>query len=457
MRTRFFILVATGMLAASADGQQEIDFEKHIRPIIQRRCVQCHGQEDAGGLRLDTPYAAARGGHSGRKIIDVRLAENELFRRISSTDPEIRMPAGGNRLPEHEIELIRRWAEQGSIWPETDATKRARLVGITDIYPTYFGPYKWTWLGVCLFAISFIEFWKWLYRRQHPWATGRLRLLSMSLSCIQLSWYVAASLAGASLVMYSRSEYRMQVAKDIELQASKSLAAGELIKTVERFGNPPVPHRTLDAPTALSRTYYRGNCERDPKLVYGGNYRTASLHIFLVDGDGDRVDVGDQLPDQLLIRYEIERAPGTPDFFFSDQILSRVFLSQRTLLSMQDFPQDEPVDLKTVEEGQRWAALFPIRISPDKSAGHAGQVYVHRTINGEEDNRFLSTLRMGIVYDLKIENGRLVDGSDLWMGHLLKDPIVPDEEWMSASPIQVIEGTNTADRRLLGVDEYLRR
>src|SRR3954470_15480910 len=50
-----------------ADGK--IDFVKHVQPILQTSCAECHNAENKKGrLRLDAKQMMARGGQSGSVI-----------------------------------------------------------------------------------------------------------------------------------------------------------------------------------------------------------------------------------------------------------------------------------------------------------------------------------------------------------------------------------------------------
>ncbi len=49
--------------------------------------------------------------------------------------------------------------------------------------------------------------------------------------------------------------------------------------------------------------------------------------------------------------------------------------------------------------------------------------------------------RYGIVYDLSFQDGRLTDGSEVWLGSLYPPRIlhnlIPQSEWLSTSPLPV--------------------
>ncbi len=109
-------------------GQQAmpVPFEQEIRPLLQQRCGACHGaKEQQGGLRLDARHAALRGGDGGPVIMPGKPDASELIRRIASDDPDERMPPEQEPLPAVEIDRLRRWIEQGAVWPETEYDRQA--------------------------------------------------------------------------------------------------------------------------------------------------------------------------------------------------------------------------------------------------------------------------------------------------------------------------------------------
>ncbi len=112
--------LATSQRVLSAEP--EVDYARHIKPLLARHCLQCHGPQKAeGGLRLDSRQGAFRGGDSTLPVlVPGKPEESELFRRVTSTDQTERMPADGNPLNEEEIALLRRWIAQGARWPAVE-------------------------------------------------------------------------------------------------------------------------------------------------------------------------------------------------------------------------------------------------------------------------------------------------------------------------------------------------
>ena len=108
------LLLSTTALAGEA-VPQTVEFNRDVRPILSDVCFHCHGPDKAklkGDLRLDREDDA-------RKVFDAKKPQNsELLRRITTKDSEKRMPPddSGRKLTDRQIDLLRRWIEQGAKW-----------------------------------------------------------------------------------------------------------------------------------------------------------------------------------------------------------------------------------------------------------------------------------------------------------------------------------------------------
>jgi len=100
-----------------------VDFDRDIRPIFQASCIKCHGAEGKpkGQFRLDLRAAAMRGGAAGKAILPGKGAESLLYRLLLDEDEDARMPQKAPRLPKAQIDLIRRWIDEGARWPDEAA------------------------------------------------------------------------------------------------------------------------------------------------------------------------------------------------------------------------------------------------------------------------------------------------------------------------------------------------
>ncbi len=111
------VYCAVGLLPL-VSAQAQVDYKRDIEPIFAQRCVQCHGvKKSLGQLRLDLKRMAMKGGISGAVIIPGKSRESRLVIRLLGEGGEARMPMGGDPLKPEEIELVRRWIDQGAVWP----------------------------------------------------------------------------------------------------------------------------------------------------------------------------------------------------------------------------------------------------------------------------------------------------------------------------------------------------
>ena len=97
-----------------------MDFARDIYPILQRSCFECHGPEkQSGKLRLDSRAAAMRGGKIGPALVPGQAKRSEVYRRITrAKDDDGVMPARGELLAPAQAALLRRWIDQGAVWPQ---------------------------------------------------------------------------------------------------------------------------------------------------------------------------------------------------------------------------------------------------------------------------------------------------------------------------------------------------
>jgi len=129
-------LLASGMLPASAaDKKPTIDASKlppvsdktgvtyaaDIKPIFEKSCIKCHGeQRQKGKLRLDSLAAVLKGGQDGKVVEAGKSAESMLVQNIAHVgDEDMFMPPPDNKdkipqLSKEQVGLIRAWIDQGA-------------------------------------------------------------------------------------------------------------------------------------------------------------------------------------------------------------------------------------------------------------------------------------------------------------------------------------------------------
>jgi len=136
----FALVLLLNAAAAAAEPTVPIDFVRDIRPIFAKHCLACHGpKEEEGGLRLDVRSRAFAGGVSGAGVIvKGNAAESLLYQFVTGrNEDKILMPpkGKGERLSEAQCEIIRRWIDEGAIWPDDVAGSEQVSVKRSDRAP----------------------------------------------------------------------------------------------------------------------------------------------------------------------------------------------------------------------------------------------------------------------------------------------------------------------------------
>ena len=114
-------LAACSLAVLAAKPSARVDFNFQVRPLLSDRCFKCHGPDEKARkakLRLDDGQSAfaLRDAKKGTHAVVAGHPEtSEVYRRITSTDPDEMMPPpkSGLNLSTEDKELIRRWIAQG--------------------------------------------------------------------------------------------------------------------------------------------------------------------------------------------------------------------------------------------------------------------------------------------------------------------------------------------------------
>jgi predicted CXXCH cytochrome family protein len=101
--------------AERAEGEQ-LFFQK-VKPILDRKCTKCHGEDDSrSGLRVDSRETLLCGGHRGPAITLGDPDGSLLIQSVRQTG-ELKMPRRGKLSPE-EIKALADWIKDGAPWPQ---------------------------------------------------------------------------------------------------------------------------------------------------------------------------------------------------------------------------------------------------------------------------------------------------------------------------------------------------
>jgi hypothetical protein len=94
------------------------DFEKDIAPLLIRRCLECHQTTIAsGGLSLQSASDLSKGGDSGVVVVAKSVKESRLIERVFAGEMPPLKHGESQKLPDSEIEILRRWVDDGAHFP----------------------------------------------------------------------------------------------------------------------------------------------------------------------------------------------------------------------------------------------------------------------------------------------------------------------------------------------------
>ncbi len=119
-------------IQSSADSVTQVDpakleyFETNVRPLLAKRCYECHSTEkgpDNGSLILDTAEGIVAGGSRGKIISSEDSAMSLLLHTVRYSDVDLQMPPEG-KLPDDEIAVLERWITDGAVLPEYKVAPR---------------------------------------------------------------------------------------------------------------------------------------------------------------------------------------------------------------------------------------------------------------------------------------------------------------------------------------------
>jgi len=129
--------LSLAVFAVKAEGTN-VSFSEQITPILVAKCIACHGPEKAkGGFRAHTFEQFMHPGKSKTPSIEPgKPGESEVYRRLTSTDEDERMPQKDEPLSREQIDLFRRWILEGGKLDKGETTSLLNAIVPKKPYPS---------------------------------------------------------------------------------------------------------------------------------------------------------------------------------------------------------------------------------------------------------------------------------------------------------------------------------
>ncbi len=127
------LLVPATTDGAGQDPQKPVDFAHDVAPLIKARCANCHTDgRSKGAFSLDTREVMLK----SKAVVPGKPDESDLLDRVTSDDPEYRMPPPTGKeqpLKSDEVARLRAWIEQGATWEPGYTFKSRTYVAPTKV------------------------------------------------------------------------------------------------------------------------------------------------------------------------------------------------------------------------------------------------------------------------------------------------------------------------------------
>ncbi|MGE3314150.1 MAG: PSD1 and planctomycete cytochrome C domain-containing protein [Planctomycetaceae bacterium] len=114
---------------SAAEKPAPVDYVQDIKPLLLEHCASCHGaDEQQSGLRVDFSSVLFTGGDRGPAVIKGKSEESPLYQALLGKNDISRMPAESPPLSDAQIQLVKRWIDEGANAPAekpADGPKRS--------------------------------------------------------------------------------------------------------------------------------------------------------------------------------------------------------------------------------------------------------------------------------------------------------------------------------------------
>ena len=96
---------------------KDVTFAKDIKPMFEKACFKCHGEEkQKAKLRVDSAEAVKKGSENGEVIVVGNSAKSSLVHTVAGLVEDMMMPPEdkGDPLTKEQIGILRAWIDQGA-------------------------------------------------------------------------------------------------------------------------------------------------------------------------------------------------------------------------------------------------------------------------------------------------------------------------------------------------------
>lgn len=145
LNKKLLLITATLLVAlivtTSLIGHKKVDFSAEVKPLLNKKCITCHGgvKKEGGFSVLFREEALGKTESGIPAIIPGHPEKSELIKRVTAKDPEERMPYKHAPLTAQEIDMLKQWIKEGATWGEHWAYMPLKPVEVPDASSGFLG------------------------------------------------------------------------------------------------------------------------------------------------------------------------------------------------------------------------------------------------------------------------------------------------------------------------------
>lgn len=110
----YSLLVLFLLCVSTRADEQPLNFNDDIKPILRKHCFKCHGDDtQEAEINLQSYTTLLQGGSGGKIVQAGRASKSVLYKAITNSDADARMPPNSPPLSKEKITLIRKWIDTG--------------------------------------------------------------------------------------------------------------------------------------------------------------------------------------------------------------------------------------------------------------------------------------------------------------------------------------------------------
>jgi hypothetical protein len=127
------VAILRAWIDQGAQWETLVSFARDVQPIFENSCSGCHGDTaQLSRFDLRTRESALKGGARGSDIVPGDAQGSRLFRRVAGLEQPA-MPAQGTPLTSAQVDVIKRWIDEGAKWDAAASTRTSAAAGLAAI------------------------------------------------------------------------------------------------------------------------------------------------------------------------------------------------------------------------------------------------------------------------------------------------------------------------------------